>query len=468
MTFKTSLTSRRPSPKKHIGIIHFRFAERDGVSLEIEKRLKILKKYPLRLTLIGGNRHPSCRTLYLPWLNLHSAKNKKLLSLFLQGNRFSANTARRWFSLLETRFQQQWQRLFEKENFDLLIIHNLLSLPLILPATTALVKALKNRPLPILAIHHDFWFNRDYFCHSPYRFVRQILNQLPPKAPFIHHQVINSLDQQTLKEKRGIAAEKISDYWDFSQKKPRPNPFNRFFLRQFGISPNDLFILQATRIVPRKAIENTIRFAAELQKLLLKTPSFRLHHKTITPRSRPVLFFSNFPDLNFHPYQKRLQQLARQLSVKTVWGYRHIGLKRKQLKNKKVFSFWDAYLFADLVVLSSTKEGFGNQFLEAVFFKKPLVLFEYPVFLKDLKPQGYHYISLGNRTYRRHQLNLVSKKQLRQAARQTLLLLQQPHLVQRWTTTNLRLAQKHYSLTRLATNLRKNVLKPLGIKVPSA
>jgi len=65
-------------------------------------------------------------------------------------------------------------------------------------------------------------------------------------------------------------------------------------------------------------------------------------------------------------------------------------------ETNKIYSLWDAYVCADLVTYPSLSEGWGNQFIEAVFARKPIVLFEYPVFKFDIAREGYSYISLGN------------------------------------------------------------------------
>jgi len=41
------------------------------------------------------------------------------------------------------------------------------------------------------------------------------------------------------------------------------------------------------------------------------------------------------------------------------------------------------------VTYPSLIEGFGNAFLEAVYFKKPLLVNRYPVFIKDIEPLGF-------------------------------------------------------------------------------
>ena len=67
------------------------------------------------------------------------------------------------------------------------------------------------------------------------------------------------------------------------------------------------------------------------------------------------------------------------------------------MENSKVYSLWDAYVHADLVTYPSLIEGWGNQFIEAVFARRPVVLFEYPVFKSDIKHEGYSYVSLGDK-----------------------------------------------------------------------
>jgi hypothetical protein len=48
----------------------------------------------------------------------------------------------------------------------------------------------------------------------------------------------------------------------------------------------------------------------------------------------------------------------------------------------------------DLVTYPSTFEGFGNAFLEAVYFHKPIVVNKYSIYTKDIKPKGFRAIEL--------------------------------------------------------------------------
>ena len=49
---------------------------------------------------------------------------------------------------------------------------------------------------------------------------------------------------------------------------------------------------------------------------------------------------------------------------------------------------------ADLVTYPSNFEGFGNAFLEAVYFRRPIVVNSYSIYTMDIKPKGFRVIEL--------------------------------------------------------------------------
>ena len=46
------------------------------------------------------------------------------------------------------------------------------------------------------------------------------------------------------------------------------------------------------------------------------------------------------------------------------------------------------YPHADFITYPSLYEGFGNAFLEAIYFKKPLLINRYAIFVKDIETPG--------------------------------------------------------------------------------
>jgi glycosyltransferase involved in cell wall biosynthesis len=56
------------------------------------------------------------------------------------------------------------------------------------------------------------------------------------------------------------------------------------------------------------------------------------------------------------------------------------------------YSLWDIYPHADFITYPSLYEGFGNAFLEAIYFKKPLLINRYAIFVRDIEPKGFDVI----------------------------------------------------------------------------
>jgi len=67
------------------------------------------------------------------------------------------------------------------------------------------------------------------------------------------------------------------------------------------------------------------------------------------------------------------------LKVRIAWIQNLVGSQEEKIKGLKKYSLWDCYAYSSVVLYPSLWEGFGNQFLEAVFAKKPIVSYEYPV-----------------------------------------------------------------------------------------
>jgi mannosylglucosylglycerate synthase len=55
----------------------------------------------------------------------------------------------------------------------------------------------------------------------------------------------------------------------------------------------------------------------------------------------------------------------------------------------------DVYAAADLVCYPSRYEGFGNALLEAFFYRRPVLVNRYPVYVRDIAPAGVECIELN-------------------------------------------------------------------------
>lgn len=81
-------------------------------------------------------------------------------------------------------------------------------------------------------------------------------------------------------------------------------------------------------------------------------------------------------------YTEKLIEKAKDKNVNLKFINNIVDHSRTYRANEKVYSLWDIYTEADIVTYPSLLEGWGNQFLEAVFAKIPVLVYEYPVFEK--------------------------------------------------------------------------------------
>ena len=155
---------------------------------------------------------------------------------------------------------------------------------------------------------------------------------------------------------------------------------------------SDIVILQATRIVRRKNIEIAVDLVKTLSSQEFKN---QLGEKVLAPNKRfdpatnkILLVLAGYAEKRDEGYKNQLLQYAENQGVSICC----LG----DLITSGDFTLFDAYPRADLITYPSEYEGFGNQFLEAVWANKPVALFEYPVFKTDIAPKGFDYISLGD------------------------------------------------------------------------
>ena len=123
----------------------------------------------------------------------------------------------------------------------------------------------------------------------------------------------------------------------------------------------------------------------------------------------------------------------------------------------KKFSLWDIYVHSDIVSYPSLLEGWGNQFLEAVKARLPIITYEYEVFRKDIGPKGFKVISLGYKHRKdKETMAMIPKNILLQAVDETIKYLQDDKLRKDAVDNNYNIGLKYYSLQAL-----KNYINPL-------
>jgi len=158
-----------------------------------------------------------------------------------------------------------------------------------------------------------------------------------------------------------------------------------------------------------------------------------------------------------------LKRKINQAGVEARFIAERIRSQREARNGECFYSLWDCYAFADLVTYPSLFEGWGNQFLEAIRAKLPVVVFEYPVYRADIKEKGFDVISLGNEVEGPDESGLVfvSEAMVRRATEKAVEVLTDSSARQAMVNRNFDLGREHYSLEKLEKRLN-NIIKQTG------
>ncbi|MFC1625626.1 glycosyltransferase [Patescibacteria group bacterium] len=385
---------------KKILIIHFRVGRTDGVSIEIASWKKILEGLGAEVKLCSGSVNSGADFVID---DLEQQLNVKIFDL--DENSFGGFKTYNEETFTKTLLEEQlvleegFSMVFESYKPDQLIVSNIFSVGENLPAAGALTKVLDKFQIPTLAVHHDFyWENQRYKKSSSYLVSEQLKKYFPPKRRWIKHCCINTIAQDELWRRKGIRGDVLYDTQDFTKPSWKKNNLNHRLIEKFKIDENDILVLQATRIVRRKNIEIAISFVDALTKKLnslSRKITLYDNRRFVPKKQQAALIIAGYAEERDKKYLEQLKKYATDKKVKVYF----IGdsIKTQSKGNGAKFSLWDIYPYADLITYPSEHEGFGNQFLEATFAKKPVVIFEYPVFVKDIKPKGFEVVSFGRK-----------------------------------------------------------------------
>ena len=356
----------------NIGFVSFRFAGTDGVSLETAKWAKILEQMGHRSYYFAGelDRPPEQSMLVEEAHFSHPDILAHHKNFFSKTERTHDDTL--W---IKDRTEFLYKRIAEfakKFEIDVFVPQNLFCYPLNIPLTLALTEYIAEYATPTIAHHHDFYWERK---HQKVNSVWDYLNMaFPPTLNPIQHVVINSSARHQLAARKGMAATIIPNVMNFERKAPQVDEYSSDVREVLGLEPDEKLILQPTRVVQRKGIEHAIELVS------------RLHMKT-----RLVISHATGDDQV--GYTGRIKEFAELLKVNTLFAEEIIGETRGTTKDgRKIFSLWDIYPWADLITYPSLSEGFGNAFLEAVWFRKPIVVNNYTIYQTDIRTKGFNVI----------------------------------------------------------------------------
>lgn len=375
MTFQRKKVNNGTGKIEKIGFISTRFHGNDGVSLETEKWASVLKKMGYKDYYFAGmcDRDPK-RSMVVPEAFFD---HPKILGIqercFKVYKRTSEVTGE--IHALRRKLKGALYRFLNRFGIDIIIAENCISLPMNLPLGLALTELIAETGIPTIAHHHDFYWERPRFYVNA---VQDILNTaFPPSLPSIQHVVIQTQADRELSYRTGLSPVVIPNVLDFKKEPPRINHYNADLREAFGISKDDFFILQPTRVVARKGIEHTIEVVSRLKN----------------PKVKVVITHSTTDEGD--AYYRRICSYAEHLGVQLIMKPEIIGDRRgRTADRRKIYTLWDVYPHADLVSYPSTYEGFGNAFIEAIYFKKPILVNRYSAYVMDIRPLGFEVLEM--------------------------------------------------------------------------
>ena len=409
-----TLTLNTGAPRR-IGFISTRFHGTDGVTLEARKWARILTDMGhscyWMAGLLDAPAEVSCHAplAFFDHPEVAAVQSK----LFGTPHRTRAVTDQ--INSLKERLKNEIYRFIEHFQIELLIPENILTIPMHVPLGLAMTEVIAETGLPVIAHHHDFSWERERFTVNG---VNDYLHAaFPPSLFGIEHVVINSMAQKELARRLGIPSAIIPNIIEFEAPPPGLDDYNSDLRREIGLHEDDLLILQPTRVVARKGIEHSIELVRRLKE----------------PRAKLVLSHPAGDEGN--AYMQMLRERIEDAGIDVRFIADRVSETRGvNAQGQKTYTLFDVYPHADLVTYPSHYEGFGNAFLEAIYFKKPVVVNTYAVYARDIDPLGFKTIAMSQ---------LVNN----QVIEQTRTILRDQVLRADWAETNFKLGLKYFSFS---------------------
>jgi glycosyltransferase involved in cell wall biosynthesis len=411
---------------KNVGFIATRIAGTDGVSLELEKWANVFEKFGLNCFYFAGELdRPPQRSYLVEEAHFTHPEIKALHNKFFGVTTRDRAVSKKIYQLA-IKLKDHLYDFVDKFGIDLIISQNANTIPLNIPLGIALTEFIAETGIRTLAHHHDFYWERDRFMVNA---VSDYLSMaFPPVLPSIEHIVINSVADAQLSLRTGISAHIIPNVMDFDNPPPPPDEYTLDVKKALGIEADELFVLQPTRVVQRKGIEHAIELIHRLGR-------------------KAKLVISHASGDEGYDYEQRLIEYSKLMKVNTIFVSQIINEQRGTTADgRKIYTLEDVYPYADLVTYPSTFEGFGNAFLETLYFKKPIVVNTYSIYIKDIKPKGFSVVEIDG---------YVTEK----AVEQTKQILDDPALCQKMVDHNYELGKQYFSYTVLERILRHYMIE---------
>ncbi|MAG13068.1 MAG: glycosyl transferase family 1 [Spirochaetales bacterium] len=377
------------------GIVSGKLGDVDGVSLETAKWIDVLIKQGHEIFTIAGRyaselkNVPSENQIPCEEIQFGSPEQiyyEKLVfpHLYRRSPHISEDRRKEITDQLEIEGNEVSNTLLEivqGYDIDAIIAQNTNAMPMTLLGGIGVYKLATERRIATIFHHHDFWWERSRFSNNH---IESLLSRImPPSDPGLEHVVLSSYAAHILRSIKRVQPWVIPNCEDFTHAVALDD-YNRTFRSEFGFSNDDLLIVQPTRIVRRKRIEDALHLVEELIKAYPELG--KKIHVIIS------LYQGDEPDEN---YLEEILDLSRKLGIALHLISDRVSARRGvDAEGRMLFTNRDVLANADLVTYLPLWEGFGNAYLEAVAARAPVAISTYLVYKTDLKIMGFQNLEI--------------------------------------------------------------------------
>ena len=360
----------------NIGFISGRLAGTDGVSLETAKWAQVLEALGHKVFYCAGElEKDGPPSLFEPRMYFHTQEADWIFD-HAYGTTEAHPELRSRIDSLAAFLKERLTKFISQFSIDLIVPENALTVPIQIALAAAITDLIEESGIPTIAHHHDFYWERAVYATTC---IQDILDRcFPPRLPSIRHTVINSAAKRVLKDRFDLDSVVIPNVFDFAVPAPAIDGYNADLREAIGLTGEDVLVLQPTRIIPRKGIELAIELVGRLND----------------PRCKLVLSHATDVDPD---YLAQLEAQANKWQVDMRVPIDRIDSLRGTRDGRKIYGLWDVYPHADLVTYPSLYEGFGNALIEAIYFKLPVFLNRYSVYVDDIAPLGFDFVEIDGK-----------------------------------------------------------------------
>ncbi len=362
------------SPRSlRVGFISTRISGNDGVSLEVAKWATVLERLGHTCCYIAGQcDRPADRSIVFPEAHFAHPVIRMITEQCFGRTLRTPDTTQMIHEMIWI-IKQKLRTAFADLGVDLIILQNCVTIPLNIPLGIALVEQVMETGIPCIAHHHDFYWERERFTVNA---VDDYLSMaFPPRLSQMQHIAINSQAAEEFGRRTGLPCRIVPNVMDFDNPPPPVDEYAADFRQAIGLERDDILVLQPTRVVPRKGIEHAIELTHQLKD------------------ARCKLVITHASGDEGDTYAKRVRHYAKIMGVNVVFADQWIYPERRWGHDgRKLYSVSDAYQHADFVTYPSAYEGFGNAFLEALYFRKPILCNRYAIYRTDIEPCGFNVV----------------------------------------------------------------------------